>query len=581
MKHTKKLVLLALILVLALVTACSKSNDNGNGGANGNAGNGTAASNDEATNDAGDTSGANAAEPVDINAKYDPAITVTAVRDQDASIAFKEGESFDSNNWTKAYQDELGITIKHNWIVPSDQYNAKLNVAIASGDLPDLFKVNGSQLKQLVDAGLLADLTGVYETYASDLTKNAIESGPLAKAAATFDGKLMAIPPDESGYEGGLNLLYLRSDWMKKLNLTTPATWAELETIMDAFVNQDPDGNGKKDTFGLAITKDLYKNGVAESTGVFNAFGSHPNIWIEGADGSIVYGGIQPETRTALAKLQEMYKKGWIDPEFGVKDSGKVGEDFTNNRIGVNFGALWNPLWPLQDSVTKNPAADWSVSTAVSATGSPLQYSADLSFNEFMVVNKDMKNPEAFIKLMNFANDKLYGGEADPKVFHSEKIGDKQYDHFKMNVVRVGGSNPIGGNFGHYKKVTAALSANDPAGLNPEQKDYYDKIVAFNGGDRTTWGTMRVFGPESAYSTIEGVYRNKEQNLKFTKFYGAPTKTMAAKKSTLDKMQLETFTKIILGSPIEGFDKFVEDWKKLGGDQMTQEVNEWAAQQSK
>ncbi|MBM7565531.1 extracellular solute-binding protein [Paenibacillus sacheonensis] len=575
MKHSRKLAMLALILILALVTACSKSNDNGSGSgtSNGNADGSTAAENDGKA--AGD------AAPADINAKYDPPITVTAVRDQDASITFKQGEDFDANNWTKAYQDELGITVKHNWIVPSDQYNAKLNIAIASGDLPDIFKVNGSQLKQLVDAGMLADLTDVYEKYASDLTKNAIDSGPLAKAAATFDGKLMAIPPDESGYEGGLNLLYLRSDWLQKLNLKTPTTWAELENVMDAFVNQDPDGNGKKDTFGLALTKDLYKNGVAESTGVFNAFGSHPNIWIEGADGQIVYGGIQQETRTALAKLQEMYKKGWIDPEFGVKDSGKVGEDFANNKVGVDYGALWDPLWPLQDTVTKNPNADWSVSPAVSATDKPLQYSADLSFNEFMVVNKNMKNPEAVIKLMNFGNDKLFGGKADPKVFHSEKIGDKQYDYFKENVIRVAGSNPIGGNFGHYKKVTAALSANDPSGLNPEQKDYYDKIVAYNGGDRTAWGTMRVFGPESAYSTIEGVYQNKEQNLKFTKFYGAPTKTMAAKKSTLDKMQLETFTKIILGSPIEDFDKFVADWKKLGGDQMTQEVNEWSAQQGK
>ena len=37
------------------------------------------------------------------------------------------------------------------------------------------------------------------------------------------------------------------------------------------------------------------------------------------------------------------------------------------------------------------------------------------------------------------------------------------------------------------------------------------------------------------------------------------------------------FIKIILGEPIDAFDKFVEDWKKLGGDQMTQEVNDWYA----
>lgn len=43
-------------------------------------------------------------------------------------------------------------------------------------------------------------------------------------------------------------------------------------------------------------------------------------------------------------------------------------------------------------------------------------------------------------------------------------------------------------------------------------------------------------------------------------------------------MQNEVFVKIILGESIDTFDQFVEDWKKLGGDQITQEVNEWYEQ---
>jgi len=30
-------------------------------------------------------------------------------------------------------------------------------------------------------------------------------------------------------------------------------------------------------------------------------------------------------------------------------------------------------------------------------------------------------------------------------------------------------------------------------------------------------------------------------------------------------------------APIDDFDSFVTNWKKLGGDQITQEVNEWYA----
>ncbi|MFS0778212.1 hypothetical protein ABC255_19705 [Neobacillus sp. 3P2-tot-E-2] len=40
-------------------------------------------------------------------------------------------------------------------------------------------------------------------------------------------------------------------------------------------------------------------------------------------------------------------------------------------------------------------------------------------------------------------------------------------------------------------------------------------------------------------------------------------------------MELEMVTKIILGESIGEFDKFVENWKKLGGDDITKEVNEW------
>ncbi|RAP73551.1 extracellular solute-binding protein [Paenibacillus montanisoli] len=548
MARWKQIMLVQLAATVMLVTACSSNSNEGNNGGS----------------------------STDETGKFDPPITVTAIRDQPSSMAFKEGEDFENNNYTKAYLEELGVKVKYNWIVPEDQFEAKLNIAISSGDLPDVFRVNASQLKQLVDAGMLADLTDVYEKYGSELTKKSIEMGQLAKASATFDGKLMALPPDED-YDGRLSFLWVRTDWLNKLNLQPPKTFQELENVMRAFKTQDPDGNGKADTYGIALTKDLYGNGVGVSSGVFSAFHAYPGIWIEGADGKLVNGSIQPEVKAALAKLQEWYKEGLIDREFGVKDSNKVGEDFTAGKVGVNFGALWNSLWPLQDSVTNNAQADWGVWPLVSADGQPAKNSVNIEFDRFTVANKKMKNPEALIQLFNLDNEKLFSGNADATKFHSEVVGDKTYEHFFERVVMDAGSNPVGGNFGHYKKVTAALDANDPAGLNPEQKGYYDKIVSFNGGDRAGWGTLRVFGHDSSYKVIEEMYKDKTQSLEISKFYGAPTKTMVEKKATLEKMQLETFTKIILGASLDTFDKFVEDWKSLGGDQMTTEVNDWYA----
>ncbi|WP_321027584.1 hypothetical protein [Eisenbergiella sp.] len=60
------------------------------------------------------------------------------------------------------------------------------------------------------------------------------------------------------------------------------------------------------------------------------------------------------------------------------------------------------------------------------------------------------------------------------------------------------------------------------------------------------------------------------------KFVGAPTETMTEKLSTLETMRDEIYTKIIIGeSSIDDFDTFVADFNKLGGDDMTAEVNEW------
>ena len=58
-------------------------------------------------------------------------------------------------------------------------------------------------------------------------------------------------------------------------------------------------------------------------------------------------------------------------------------------------------------------------------------------------------------------------------------------------------------------------------------------------------------------------------------YYNDPTDTMIKKWSTLQALQEEVFTKIISGSEsIEAFDSFVEQWKSLGGDTITAEVNE-------
>lgn len=47
--------------------------------------------------------------------------------------------------------------------------------------------------------------------------------------------------------------MWIRQDWLDNLGLEVPRTWDELAAVAEAFVTQDPDGNGEDDTIGILL----------------------------------------------------------------------------------------------------------------------------------------------------------------------------------------------------------------------------------------------------------------------------------------------------------------------------------------
>jgi multiple sugar transport system substrate-binding protein len=62
------------------------------------------------------------------------------------------------------------------------------------------------------------------------------------------DGKLYAIP-----WSVQAQAMYYRADWLKKLNMKVPTNWNEMINVAEAMTTKDPDGNGKNDTYGIAV----------------------------------------------------------------------------------------------------------------------------------------------------------------------------------------------------------------------------------------------------------------------------------------------------------------------------------------
>lgn len=507
--------------------------------------------------------------------KYDPPITITTVRGDTPGAERLPDQTIEDNVWTREYLSEMGIQLKYNWIVNAAQYPNKVMVTIVSGDLPDFFEVNAQQFQTLAQAGQLADLTEVLEKYGTERVKANFDD--LARKAGTVGGKLLGFPRDGQSRDDA-NMLYIRKDWLDNLGLQPPKTMDELIEVATAFAKQDPDQNGKDDTYGLLLSKDLF-DGFATMSGFINGYGGYAynpangsgtNLMFQkDSSGKVVFGDIQPAVKTALGKLHELFAAGAIHPEFSVQDGGKAGELLTSGKIGMTYGAFWVPTWPIQNMKKEDPKVDWRVYEAPSVDGSPSVVQSTSTPTRFTVVSKNAKNPEALIKLINYTTEKLDGPDKDVGKYHTIVKGDKNYQIHTLAPIYFGTPDK---NQDYYYQVEDALKKNDPSTMDDEAKMYYEQVKKFESGDYTQFAGYTLWSPGGVFSTL-GKYKTNDRIFK-SAYTGAPTPTMLSRGPSLRDLEVKTFVEIIMGAkPLDAFDEFAQQWMQQGGQDILDEVN--------
>jgi len=429
--------------------------------------------------------------------------------------------------------------------------------------------VSPSQLLMYQEAGLLSDLTSVYEAEASANTRDILTQDPVALKSATIDGKLWGIPLTDASVTSA-SVVWIRQDWMDKLGIAAPTSMADILEISRRFTEEDPDGNGVKDTIGLAVDKGLW-GAFASLDGFFNGYHAYPGIWFE-RDGKLAYGSVQPEMRAALLALQKMYANGQIDREFGVKDSNAISETIAQGKCGMEYGVWWNPYHPLNLSQQNNPEAYWSAFAVPSVDETPAKSQYSSAIWSFLVIKKGYEHPEALIRMVNFWTDNIVRSQDDN--IRTTFLGDINAPDvvlYKYTPVVMWQPN---GTIEGGRKLREALANHDPSGLDLDAQWRYRIIQAyFEQGIKEAWVEVATNGPNGSVPILEGVLGDRGM---LNRFYGTPTKTMAEKLPTLRTMETQMITKIIMGDSIDLFDQFLQDWDKVGGTTIAEEVNLWA-----
>lgn len=574
MKKAKKWTALLLSAVLMFSSAACGGND----ASSGDKSSGSSNSSSQSASGTEQTSAEDS--PFDENGKYKEPVTITYSKVMYPGAKFPADQSPEDNYINDFLKERYNIEMKLVWSAEASEYNNKLSINIASGELCDLMYVDKYlTFRQMAENDLLADLTDIYPKYRGatlELVDNSFENRNIE--AVTVEGKQLAIPGSNLGY--AQNLLWMRKDWLDALELETPKTLDEIANVLEAFVTQDPDGNGQDDTVGLVVQATKPVLGYANNYGlesVFNAFDVYPTQWLKDDNGKVYYGSTDPKMKDALTLLADWYQRGLIDKQFPTRiGSGETEALWTSGTAGAKFGAWWAIA---NDALANTPDIEYvAIPGPVNSKGE-FNYMTGSPTESVCVVSKECEHPEAAIIALS-ANNEVVRGTHDP----DDKIACK-YAAQRAELVDNGLLDDAGGRslnvlgaltfdyFDVVPKLSICVKDNVENGSYTEYLGMtdYDRsqcTVAkkFADGDKDEMGFWAY------WTRYVGGNVTEIGNPVYPAYY-YETESSTTLKATLDKLEDEMYLQIIVGDkPVEYFDEFVNQWKSLGGDTLTEEV---------
>ncbi len=227
----------------------------------------------------------------------------------------------------QALEEYLGTKINFTW-VPSTSYDEKVTAAMGSGSYPHAMLV-GSRSSSVIQnsrAGTFWDITDKLTD--SEKFPNLSQTNSMVNHNISIDGSVYGLYRARTIGRAGVTI---RKDWLDKLGLEIPKTVDDLYNVLKAFKEQDPDGNGQADTYGMIVTDylDGPLNNLAVWMGAPNGYGLNEET-----------GLLEPAVMTdeffdALKFMNKCYNEGLINQDMATYSSDKWDEQFLTGKAGV------------------------------------------------------------------------------------------------------------------------------------------------------------------------------------------------------------------------------------------------------
>ena len=234
---------------------------------------------------------------------------------------FKELEFF------QELEKETNVII--NWNMSSDDgWNEKKSLLFASNALPDAFYGQGIltevDIMKYASQGMLIPLNDLIDEYAPNLKAILDENPQYRRQITAPDGNIYALPTINELSPMTHDKLFINKTWLDNLGLEVPATPEEFEAVLQAFKDQDANGNGDPNDeipFSFRMSSSDPYNRQQGIQSLFGTFGQLDDIYhFVVNDGEVVYTPTTEPYKQAVSWFHDLYSKGLIDKEVFTHD---------------------------------------------------------------------------------------------------------------------------------------------------------------------------------------------------------------------------------------------------------------------
>ena len=299
-------------------------------------------------------------------------------------------------------------------LIPAANWAEGKNLAIASGDLPDII-IGGAFTKteQLLygqQQGLLVDLTPyITDEYTYYIAKSFEKRKDVLDYITTPAKAVYGLPSMAQNYHVSLvNKMWVNTAWLKAVDLEKPTTTDEFADMLRAFKTKDPNGNGKQDEMPLVGSPTSWATQIDNF--LVNAFTFHPysfNYFVAD-NGVATMSVIKDEYKEALKWINGLYEEGLIDKDSFTRDGTALASLGLSNPDYDIIGAFPGGYYGIAGYDIDHTTARSSVWEPISPLKGPngVQTTYQDPFGAFteaqFVVTSAAKNPALCVRFIDY-----------------------------------------------------------------------------------------------------------------------------------------------------------------------------------